>query len=70
MIKVERMVKTPLWGNPECDPIEGDQRHRGIGQCDDSEYQCKSLWVSKSGKIPDANSLPQWRIVLITSGNL
>jgi transposase len=70
MIKVVRIVKTHLWGNPECDPAEGDQRHRGIGQCNDSEDQSESLWVSKSGKIPDGNSLPQGRVFLIASGGL
>jgi len=57
-------------GNPECDPAEGDQHHRGIGQCNDSEDQGESLWVSKSGKIPDDNSLPQGRVVLIASIDL
>jgi hypothetical protein len=57
-------------GNPECDPTEGDQRHRGICQCNDSEDQGKSLWVSKSGQIPDGNSLLQGRAVLIASGDL
>ena len=57
-------------GDPECDPTEGVQRHRGIGQCNDSEDQSESLWVSKSGQIPDGNSLPQGRVVLIASGDL
>ena len=57
-------------GNPECDTTEGDQRHRGIGQCNDSEDQSESLWVSTSGQIPDGHSLPQGRVVLIASGDL
>jgi phage-related protein len=57
-------------GNPECDPTEGNQRDRGIGQCNDLEDQSESLWVTKSGKIPDGNSLPHRRVVLIANVDL
>jgi hypothetical protein len=32
-------------GHSECDPAEGDQRHRRIDQRDDSEYQGEGLRV-------------------------
>ena len=44
--------------DPECDTTVTDQRDRGICQCNDSEDQSERMWVSKSGKILERNSLP------------